>query len=300
MDDDLLTLVAGFLQELARLGRVLLVVEGLHLVARVERAVGIEQRGVLAGDAAGDFGHLLCIHHGGDGLADLHVAGDAVVAAQDDGVDAAGEDPLDHHVVPAPEKVDLLHLDIGEMGGAGLHGGDAGADLGQEVVAQRVDVHGLAAGEAIRARGGGVGGVVIEAAEGDVAVLHQFAEAEGAGADGGDFARALGGFLGGDDRHREARGFHHVQQDGGAFLQVDDEGVGIRRFHARHLGEDRRVRADPGVALHGGEHVGRGHGLAVVELHALAQREGELLAVGRHIDLAGEHRLGRVVVAHHD
>jgi hypothetical protein len=69
----------------------------------------------------------------------------------------------------------------------------------------------------------------------------------------------------------------------------DHEGVRVRvSSHFSTLSRIERSTPDALVAVEGGHHIGRGHGLAVVELDALAQLERVGQAVRRLVHALGE------------
>ena len=98
-----------------------------------------------------------------------------------------------------------------------------------------------------------------------------------------------------DDWHRE-RG-QRLNKQRASFLERDHEGVGVRCCPLVHWIQDGAVYPNALVAVKGGDHISRSHGLAIVKLNALTQLEGVGLAIGahRHGFSQLQHRIHRLV-----
>ena len=141
-----------------------------------------------------------------------------------------------------------------------------------------------------------VGHIVVEAVELDVLIHRPLGELVGAGADkvlhrdeAGISAHRLNGLRRVDHR-RLGRTGQHVQQHDRRVLKGNGDGVVVHGHEGRLAHHLARGGEALQPAVQGGDHIGGGHLLAVVEEHALAQVEGELGA--RLVHLIGFAQLG--------
>ena len=190
---------------------------------------------------------------------------------------------------------------------AGLQRRQLRRRIRHDVEADLVDEHLLAAD--IAAHGVVARGVAVEPGQLDVLARPPVRQDERPGAD--RLVPAAVRLDRGRVQHRRAAAIHPrqvVQEPGARPVQDIDHGVRVRRRHALDLqpvvaGVD--VAAAPlGGRVHqpvpGPFHLGRGHGRAVLELHAAAQVEGVGLAVVRQVPAVGQHRPDLQVLAEPD
>ena len=128
-----------------------------------------------------------------------------------------------------------------------------------------------------------------------MAVGDELDELERAGADRLELERIGVGVLGRHDHDRHAERAQILEEGRLRRRHLDHEGRGIGRLPARDVAQDHALDADRLVAVERGRDVGRGHRLAVVELDAVAQREGVDQPVVADVDRLGELE-DRVVV----
>ena len=161
---------------------------------------------------------------------------------------------------------------IADIGRAVLEGDRARAGIGQELADHAVDV------------GLGRAPIVGVALVDDVAAAHPFLELIGAGADRRVavlIGQRIGAFIDVARHHRRLRRRQRLDQVGRRLGQLDDRGQRIGRLDLDDVGERvAAARMDGLDELDRIGDVGRGEGLAVVELHVRPQLERIGLAVG--------------------
>ncbi|SPU77687.1 Uncharacterised protein [Brucella suis] len=128
-----------------------------------------------------------------------------------------------------------------------------------------------------------------------MAVTLPFAELERARADDVEFARGLVLLFCRDDREGIDGAFQRVEKRCIHLLEMNDEGVIIRGFIMVDNVENLGVRAHFCIALEAREHVVRFHVGAVMKFDALAQLEGQRLAVFAEDIAFSEHCRGIII-----
>ncbi len=302
-DRDLLALVAGLLQQLPGLGRV--VGEALLLDLAIIFRGHVDRRVVGLAEAVRDIGDELGkVDRGGDGLAQGLVLHQRVARLDDQAVpdrvrrdgerDIGGVLEVGHvrfrhqrHVERAREQAGLHRRRVGDDHEARfLHQRALRADIAVAPVALGRDV-------------------AVEGEELDRLAALPFAEHEGAGAD-----RLVPASVGLDRilvEHGRAAAIgpgERVEEEPVRLVDLHDEAVGVGRRGRYDLEAvapvEIRKAAPVGLRVHvavpAPQHVGRGHGGPVVELDALAQMESVGLAVRRDLQLFGEQRADRAVL----
>ena len=277
---DLLALVAALLQQLARLGTVLLVQQLFAGIGVVLLTRKLEARIELVLPLMRSFHDFVEVHRRQHRLAYLGVVGRRVREVRVGDVHPEGLQPrqLDRLVLAQAllgrcrhvfDGVDFTHLQRGRARGwLGHHAEGNGIHTGL-----------LVAGVALQVVVPGVRLVAIKAAQLDKAVGPELLQPERPGANHRQLLRRCLGVLGRDDDDRHREGGQRLDEQGANLLQRDDKGAGVRRSPFVYRVQDRAVYTHALVTLERCQHVGRRHGLAVVELDSLAQLEGVVLAV---------------------
>ena len=163
---------------------------------------------------------------------------------------------------------------------ARLQASDAGTRLDHEFDGHGIDAGNLIAAESINVLVAGIWRVAVEAFHLDRAVIYEFDQLEGAGADRRHLhRRRVCDFTRYDD-DRDTERTQVLDERRLRLLQGHLEGAGIRRLIFGDDREDRAIDADLHVTVKRRHDIVGGHGLAVMELDALTKLECVGQAIG--------------------
>jgi hypothetical protein len=284
-----------------RLGLVLLVVGGDARVGIPGHLLGIEERAVeaverLVADARGH--DRLHVEHGEEGLPHLAIGHHAFLVVRHGGDPTVRLGDLRLQGGLALDAVDLVRPDLlGVVIFTRLHTSQAHRSLGHRDEIDLVDVRGALASVAVGRIG--AGRVLFETGQAYVPIGLVLDEAIGTGADvflDLPVARGRHHLLGIDGPPVVGRA-QGEEERAGRLLEIDDDGVRVLGLEPLDVLPYRLGgRTQLGPVLERRYHVSRGHLLAVVEAHALAQGDGVAAAVVPHRMTFREHGNGVLVL----